>query len=322
MTGPESAFDDAVAAIERATTFADLVDDGDAPGAHRRLLKIVHPDVAPATRRAAATRATAALGALFERTTTLTTPRATYRMGAPVARGDLADLTALDDDKLLKLPRRPADNDLVRAEAAALTTLRTAGDPRFRAYAPRLVEAFVHEDGAGVRREAVVLERMTGFVPLTGMEGRLDARDAAWIWRRLLVGLGWAHRAGVVHGAVLPEHVLIHPERHGLVLVDWCYSVAPGLPVPALVARHRAAYPPEVPAKRPATSATDIHMATGLVLRLIADPPAAITRFAEGCRYAAPRMRPQDAWPLLAEFDELLGALYGPRTFRPFRVPA
>jgi hypothetical protein len=33
-------------------------------------------------------------------------------------------------------------------------------------------------------------------------------------------------------------------------------------------------------------------------------------------------MRPQDAWRLLEEFDELLGDLYGPRRFRAFAMPA
>jgi hypothetical protein len=77
-----------------------------------------------------------------------------------------------------------------------------------------------------------------------------------------------------------------------------------------------------VPAKRPATAATDIFMATGLMLRLIADPPEALRRFARGCRFDRPRMRPQDAWRLLEEFDELLADLYGPRRFRPFAMPA
>ena len=125
-----------------------------------------------------------------------------------------------------------------------------------------------------------------------------------------------------MHGAVFEEHVLIHPGEHGVVLVDWCYSVAPGGTVPAVVARHRDAYPPEVLAKEPATPATDIFMATGLMLRLIKDPPARMRRFAAGCRFYAPRLRPQDAWQLLAEFDELLEDLYGPRRFRPFALPA
>ncbi|MFI5491554.1 molecular chaperone DnaJ [Actinoplanes sp. NPDC051859] len=321
-----TSFEDAVAAIERAGSFPDLLCGGLAgvePGhAYKMLVKIVHPDVAPAGRRASATQAAAKLSALWAGARSLTTKRATYRLGSLVASGDLADLTALDDELLLKLPRQPADNDLMRAEVSALTTLERDGDPRHRAYAPRLVESFTHEDAAGARRTAVVLTRQSGFVPLTGLAHRLDPRDVAWMWRRLLTGLGWAHRAGIVHGAILPEHVLIHPEEHGVVLVDWCYSVPVGGTVPAIVARHRAAYPPEILARRPATAATDIHLATGLMLQLVADPPAALRRFAAGCRFASPRQRPQDAWSLLAEFDELLHDLYGPRRFRPFALPA
>ena len=119
---------------------------------------------------------------------------------------------------------------------------------------------------------------------------------------------------------MLPAHVLIHPEEHGVVLVDWCYSVATGTPLTALVAQHRADYPPEAPAKQPATPATDIYLATVLMRRLIRHPPAPIARFLDGCLYDAPRMRPQDAWALLAELDEVLFACFGPRKFRPFTL--
>jgi hypothetical protein len=334
-------FDEAVAAIGGARTFADLVGAGAQPAdsspgaavgaaghAYRKLVKVVHPDVAPAGRGPAATVAFARLSELWAERggRLLTTRRATYRVGGVVATGDIAELYAVDGTAaLLKLPRRPGDNDLLAAEAAALTTLATEGEAKFRAYAPRLVESFTHEDASRVRRTANVVARQQGFVSLAEVHaaypGGLDPRDVAWMWRRLLTGLGWAHRAGLVHGAVLPEHVLIHPAEHGLVLVDWCYSVPAGSPVPALVAGHRAAYPPEVTGKRPATAATDIFMATGLMTRLINQPPEPLRRFARGCRYDHPRMRPQDAWHLLGEFDELLGDLYGPRRFRPFAMP-
>ena len=323
-TAPAS-FDEAAAAIAGAGTFADLAAavPGDGADAYRRWVRIVHPDVAPAGRAGDAHRAFARLAALWAGRDgrELRTRRATYRVGPLVAAGDIADLYAVDGDRaLLKLPRRPADNDLMAAEARALTVLHTEADPRHRAYAPRLLESFTHEDGAGVRRTAAVLERLTGFVPLTAIGRRIDPRDAAWMWRRLLVALGWAHRAGVVHGAVLPRHVLIHPAEHGLALVDWCYAVRPGEPVAALVAADRHLYPPEVTARAGAGAATDIVMATRTMIGLIDDVPAPMRRFADGCCHAAPRMRPQDAWRLLAEFDELLENLYGPRTFRPFHL--
>jgi serine/threonine protein kinase len=137
-----------------------------------------------------------------------------------------------------------------------------------------------------------------------------------------LVALGAAHRAGVVHGAVLPEHVLIHPELHGLTLIDWCYSTTrPEDHVPALVDRYSDAYPPEVPQSRPATPATDIYLASGLMLRLMGEKaPPRLRRFIGGCRALAARMRPQDAWALLTELDEVLHDLYGPRRFRPFAM--
>src|SRR5439155_24890450 len=95
-----------------------------------------------------------------------------------------------------------------------------------------------------------------------------------------------------------------------------------GEPVPALVARHRDRYPPEVPARRPATTATDIYLATGCMRELMgARAHPALLRFAAGCTLPEPRRRPKDAWRLLAEPDELLEDLYGPRKFRPFTVP-
>jgi hypothetical protein len=50
--------------------------------------------------------------------------------------------------------------------------------------------------------------------------------------------------------------------------------------------------------------------------------PAPVAALARGCMLASPRGRPQDAWQLLGELDDLLGRLYGPRKFRPFAIPA
>lgn len=325
-------FADAVALVDRARTPDDLFGSGQPSQVYRRLARLLHPDTAPKGRVPAATAAFARLSTLWAQhegrlTSVLFSRRHRYTVGARVAAGDLANLYAArvdGDDVLIKIPRQPADNDLLEREATALSTLDTRGDPRYRAYVPRLVESFRHETPAtGARRTVNVVERCTGFVSLERVRAAyplgVDPRDVAWMWRRLLVALGHAHRAGIVHGAVVPAHVLIHPGEHGLVLVDWCYSVHSGQSVPAMVASQRGLYPPEVPAREPATPATDIYLASRCVRLLMgrrAHPP--LLRFLDGCTLAAARMRPQDAWTLLAELDELLDTLYGPRTFRPF----
>jgi hypothetical protein len=327
-------FDDALAALGRPFP----ADAAEAARHYRRLARLLHPDTAPPGRADEAEAAFVRLTALWRRHTgagpTLTTARGAYPLGPVLATGDLAVLRAGGPDTVLKIPRRPADNDLMGREADALTRLHTVADARHRAYAPRLVESFRHRGPDGTERRINALQRLRGFHTLAEVRalhpGGLDPRDAAWMWRRLLVALGWAHRAGIVHGAVLPEHVLIHPAQHGLALIDWCYSTERGDTVPALVERHRALYPSEVTGRRPATEATDIHLASACVGQLMGDrAPKPLRAFLHGCTLPAPGLRhggpqarrPHDAWRLLAELDEVLERLYGPRTFRPFTMP-
>ncbi|GHH75153.1 hypothetical protein GCM10018781_43380 [Kitasatospora indigofera] len=360
MSGPRAArppagartFAEALAAVGAARGPEDVfpAEQTAAARRYRRLARLLHPDTAPEAHRDEAGVAFAALALLWQlhqgggaptADPVLTTTRHLYRLGPTVATGDIAVLRAArceprpayrgpSLDAVLKIPRAAADNDLLEREATALTRLTTHGDGRHHAYAPTLLESFRHHDeadpGAEPRR-VNALVRLDGFHPLTDVhhahpEG-LDPRDAAWIWRRLLVALGYAHRAGVRHGAVLPEHVLIHPAQHGLVLVDWCYAgTGEHSPAPALVERHRAWYPPEVPARRPVTEATDIHLASRCVEQLMGErAPKALCAFIAGCTLPAEARRPHDAWRLLAELDDVLERLYGPRTFRPFRLP-
>ncbi|WP_018348854.1 protein kinase domain-containing protein [Longispora albida] len=328
-------FAGALAELYAAKSPADLFAG---PRDYHRLARLLHPDAAPPARAVVAADAFARLAALWAEYQgrpvsgqTITTSRHTYRLNGQIATGDIANLfsvTYAGTRAILKLPRRPADNDLMAREATALAQLARDGDPEYRAYIPRLVETFEQEDPAtGARRAANVLSEYPGMVTLARVAEAypdgVDPRDVAWMWRRVLVALGYAHRAGVVHGAVLPEHILIHPAEHGLMLVDWCYSVTTqDSPVPAMVARHRDMYPPEVPARQPATPATDIYLATACMRALMGSRAhPRLARFADGCTLPQPRRRPQDAWRLLTEFDELLENLYGPRTFRPFTVP-
>ncbi|WP_433894082.1 molecular chaperone DnaJ [Streptomyces sp. CA-111067] len=328
-------FDEAVAALGGGFP-------ADAEGAtrhYRRLARLLHPDTAPPGRTDQATAAFARLTAAWhnregDAADVVTSPQRQYRLGGTVATGDLAALRSAryeeDGDRcdaVLKIPLRPGDSDLMEHEADVLTRLTTVGEPRHRAYAPTLIESFRHRAADGSERRVNALAPLAGFHTLAEVAaahpGGVDARDAAWIWRRLLTALGWAHRARLVHGAVYPEHVLIQPELHGVVLADWCYATAMGTHIPVLIDRYGEDWPPEMRDRLPATEATDIHLASRCMARLMGDrAPGPLRAFLRGCTLRSQSQRPQDAWHLLAELDEVLDRLYGPRQFRPFSMPA
>jgi hypothetical protein len=308
---------EAIVLIAAASGPGDLF-GRDGADAYRRLARLTHPDSHPGDSRAASA---------FTRLATLWQQHRDGH-GQLVARGDIANLYQAGPS-LLKVPRDPADNDLMRAETLALATLRTRVAPAWAAYFPAPVRAQRQRDpGSGTERWANMIGLLDGFRTLAEVHaaypGGVDPRDAAWMWRRLLVAVGAAHRAGLIHGAILPEHVMIHPAEHGLVLVDWCYSSRPpGGRVRAVVERYLDWYPPEVLAGGAAGPDLDIWLATRCMTELVGPwMPPRMAAFARGCLLASPRRRPGDAWQLLAEFDELLERLYGPRRFRPFAMPA
>jgi hypothetical protein len=304
-----------------ARTARELFGDDEPAREFRRLARLTHPDRVEPADRPAATEAFTRLMTLWQGRSGVTIGR--YRVGVAAHRGDLANLYEVGD-ALLKLVRDPADSHLLEREAWALRALARDGDPRYLPYVPRLVETLRHRDAAsGAERRVNVLATATGglrsLVEVAhAYPDGLDPRDAAWMWRRLLVALGFAHRAGLVHGAVVPDHVLIQPGEHGLVLVDWCYAVAPGEPG-TVINRHSDRYPPEITTR--VGPGTDIAMAAHCMTDLMGDrAPKPLRAFADGCRSPRLRQRPDDAWRLLAELDDTLHRLYGPRTFRPFTL--
>jgi hypothetical protein len=256
----------------------------------------------------------------------------------------------------VKVARTPADNDLLLAERTVLRHLWRDGTgvgTAFRPFLPELLGGFSYDDGTGAgRRAANVLSWAADAFTLAEIGERIPGgvhpKDVAWIYRRLLGALGAIHRAGAVHGGVLPHHVAVVPETHGLMLLGWTTA---GLleeehRVPALGAACDSPwwYPQEVLRREPATPAADIFMAARCMLVLLGHGPAAdsasrppgaaggrplhgskdaqlLAAFFRGCCLPSPRSRPKDAWALLREFDDLIGRLWGERRFHPFAVP-
>lgn len=348
-----------IALLACATGPAEIFGDlGAEPAAtlrrrYRELALLAHPDMHPAQASAAHAAFTslqrwyaAAQDQLAQGTYgatprfVVTSARRRYVSSGQPLGGDLCDLYPTEADgapALLKIARAPRNNDLLAAEARALATLdqTLAGQP-LRAHVPTLIESFLLQDTSGARRQVNVLRREPGTLSLAEVIQRLPqglaAADAAWVFNRILAALGVTHAQGLVHGAVLPEHVLIRPSDHNGILIDWCYSVPAGEPLRAISPPNADAYPPEVSARHAVSPATDLYMAAQTICRLMGSPgpaeqlppqvPAPIRALLRACQIAAPHRRPHDAWQLLDEFHAILGECYGPPTFRPFPLAA
>ncbi len=336
----------------------------------RRLSKVIHPDrYATRDDKELAHRTMARLNALWEQAQDkiatgwygkdhaavfspytkilIKTRKRVYEVGPLLETGDICTLYSCCFETggaqcrgVFKITRTPEDNDLVAAEAHILRHLHTGQDlQRLFPFVPELHDSFLYQDETSAPRHANVLGWPDGLYSLAKVHANysrgLDPRDVAWIWRKLLVVLGFAHVQGVIHGAVLPSHIFIQPEQHGLVLNNWLYAVREpdmtGERIRAVVAAYERWYPSEVYAKKLPTPGLDIYMGARCVVYLLGgDPltgdlpawvPPTLRAFFRGCLMQTPAYRPQGAWALLDEFTHLIEQLWGPRTFRPFTMP-
>ena len=352
MTTTLDDYEEAMEAVRDATAYTDLFPDVDViKDVYRQLARSLHPDTAPFGRFAEATAYFQRLNA-FKRTAeqmrdegrfgqpvvlaTITTKRARHEIKRKVGQDEMALFyrattvaASAATDSMVKVARSAKDNDLFAQEARALKKLHAEDDKWTRAY-PELLDTFLHSEG---RRRTTVTPYYSGFYTAEEIKRAfpkgLDPRHGVWIFRRLLMALGYAHEKDLVHGAVVPSHVLIGPKDHAVVLIDWCYSQVIDDEsktnfIKAVVPMYKQFYPEEVLAKGQPDAATDLYMAAALMTYLMPVAPKPLRAFFKGVTLTKQNMRPNNSWGLLLEFDELLkgiGEPFYPRRFVEFTVP-
>lgn len=263
----------------------------------------------------------------------------TFLLQRLVATGDVAALYvatgAGPDPVLVKAARGPASNPFLEREVAALQEFRRVIAPSLAAFIPEVKSSFLVKQPGGMRA-VTVFKYDHRWRPLPDVLAQypqgLDPRHLIWIGKRLMSVLGGAHEAGIVHGAVLPEHVLIRPADHALCLVDWCFSTPDGTPIAAVPAARKEWYPPEVHAKRPVGAQADLYMAAR-VLMYVANPgetppqvvsdrvPDRVRRVLAPC-LLKPAYRPPSAWAVYDALDKAALRVYGEPKFVQLDVAA
>lgn len=88
---------------------------------------------------------------------------------------------------------------------------------------PTMRDLFRHDDGSLV----LVMSYITGptLYELVEQKGPLEAEHVAWIGERTLNALAHLHYNGVIHGDIKPHNIIVQPEKHSAVLVDFGSSL-------------------------------------------------------------------------------------------------
>jgi hypothetical protein len=238
-----------------------------------------------------------------------------YRVLDVLARGERADVLLaararrLTERVVVKVFRASMDAEAAAREWEALSAL-SASDARGAAHFSMRLPAPVARGTTrlpqGPEVPCVVTQALPGFCAnleevRNAFPGGLDARHAVWMWRRLLELLGWVHKSGWTHGAVVPQHVVLNEREHGATLVSWSHS-------------ERNANGRSVMA--------DIVMAARSIDSLLgpSEPvPAPLRSLVDECVTGAAGT--EDAWVLKERVADAAAQAFGPPTFVPFHMP-
>jgi len=255
----------------------------------------------------------------------------TYVLDGRIAQGQSTTVYAgrwvvrLGERVVVKVLASMADADLLRREWETLVALhktRIDGADHFVTRLPAPVaHGLVDSDRP---RLASVFGWKSGFVHTLEEVGRVHEHGvpgevAVWLLKRLLEVLGFVHRAGVAHGAVTPDHVLVHPYDHGAMLVGWSVATRVGGRLPAVPRAWEALYG----GAREATTALDVAMACRCVRTVagwhLADVvrPGPIEKVLERGASGGEA----DAWALRDALTAASREAYGPAAWHPLAMP-
>jgi hypothetical protein len=291
------------------------------------------------------------------------TPAAVPIHTGPKTRFDhiLEDDDGIEIPVIIKICNDRSNNDLLEREITVLKALPTT-DPNqstFNQYYPTSYASYRTQDDRPAHVISLISDSFSFADVLKAYPQGIDYRDMAWMFKRTLVGLWWAHHRGLLHGALLPPHVLLNGQNHGAKIIDWCYSIPTrnqlfldqsvprrsrpiGEPDPTdsmfsdmtrihvLITEYADYYPPEVPDRRDASEATDIYMAVKCMVAILGgyvktnempdSVPKVIQDLLKLCLNPQRTMRPSKADDLHEAFDNLMKELVGKPAFRKFEL--
>jgi len=257
-----------------------------------------------------------------------------------LARGEISDVYLTRRGRwptefaLLKIVRSRDDEPILEHEWNAVNQLRERAEARgvvlgSRVPAP-VIKGVIENEAA--RKPVTVYRWAGGFTHTFEMVRRIHPQgippvSAVWVWRRIVEVLAVIRECNLVHGAILPNHLLIENGEHGVRLVGFSCADAANAPLRIVSTDFERFYPAAVLGRQKLTPAMDMMMAARCVSYLLGEhdgelPSGVPPEFAELLHRVGydDAGSDTDPWALHRELGTLGKSLFGPPAFHPISM--
>ncbi len=268
-----------------------------------------------------------------------------WALGPQIGQGEIANVYSGQRARwptelvIIKILRDPQNSDRLEKEWEAVQNLQRSNAPGADGFTNLIPQPVLHGNiSAGIYagKRASIFRAISGFRHtfadvLQAYPNGIAGRASIWVWRRILEVLAFIHTSGMVHGAVLPSHLLLQDNEHGARLIgfDRCETV--GAPLQNISPRYAAYYPKDrhlklhpqldlVMSARCIAALLGGDVATG---RLPSDVPNLLAEVIQRVAQAEHPDRPtENAWAIRGEIGQLSRKIYGPPQFVPIKMPS
>jgi hypothetical protein len=261
-----------------------------------------------------------------------------------IAQGDISDVYTA------RLARWPTELVIVKVlrdrrdavrfdnEWQALQALHQSEAPGADSFTRLLPQPVVHgdiADGQFAGQRTSIYRWESGFYHtfedvLRAYPQGIPPQASIWVWRRILEMLSFIHASGMAHGAVLPAHLLVQENDHGVRLVGYSFAGKFNNKLPPIPDQYHSFYPESV---QTLTAQLDIVMSARCMAAVLGGTPetaalpktvpAPLASIVQRTALASPASAAaQNAWSIREELGQLSRQVFGPSRFMPIVMPA
>lgn len=269
-----------------------------------------------------------------------------WALGDLIAKGEISDVYTGQRARwptelaIIKILRDPRDAASFNNEWAVLQALQRSEAPGAETFTALLPQPILHGEitqGSAAGQRVSVFRQISGFhhtfeEVIGAYPQGIPPRAAIWVWRRILEVLSFLHHSGMVHGAVLPSHLLVQENDHGVRLVGYGAAGPLGGTLRTISHPYESFYPQSVRSFARLTAQLDLTMSARCLIALLggnpetgalpAGVPSRLARLLQQIALTEPNgTAGMDAWSIRQELGTIANEVFGPPQFIPIVMP-